>query len=138
MAPRSVLPHGHLHLLRQECWHRERGDTLPLWPHAVQDEVEVPAPDVGADLPGQLRCLGEHGVDAIHELRCDRSGRRCRRLAARRCPDRVPNWRWTPCINLFFAVCAIICGLLLRRGPLYRQGAPAAQATTVGSSVIKS
>jgi hypothetical protein len=37
-----------------------------------------------------------------------------------------------------FAAGAIICGLLLRRGPLHRQAAPADQATMIGPSVIKS
>jgi len=62
-VPRGVLTHGLLHFSWRESRHRQRGDTLPFWPQAVEDEAEVPAPDPGADLPDKLGGLGEREDD---------------------------------------------------------------------------
>src|SRR5271156_5555531 len=60
MVPWRALAHGLLHLLRQKCRYGQRRDTVALWPHAVENEAEVPPPDLGADLPGELGRLGEY------------------------------------------------------------------------------
>src|SRR5579872_924104 len=61
--PWGALPHGHLQLLRPQRRDGERGDTLSLRAQAVQDEGEIAAPDLGADLPRELRRLGQHEQD---------------------------------------------------------------------------
>src|SRR5260370_699113 len=61
--PRDALPHDHLHLIRPQRGDGERRDTLSLRAQAVQDEGEIPAPDLGADPAGQLRGLGQNEQD---------------------------------------------------------------------------
>ena len=61
--PRDALPHDHLHLIRPQRGDGERRDTLSLRAQAVQDEGEIPAPDLGADPAGELRGLGQNEQD---------------------------------------------------------------------------
>jgi hypothetical protein len=49
--PRDVLAHGLLELLRIQRRDGERGDAIALRTQAVQDEGQVPAPDLRAVLP---------------------------------------------------------------------------------------
>src|ERR1035437_2978997 len=67
--PWRVLAHRALHLLGQEGRHGERGDSRSLRLQVVQDDVEVPAPDLRTDRSAELSRLGE-GEDEERYVGC--------------------------------------------------------------------